>query len=163
MAVSEPEYKMVRITSKRQFTIPKIYFDKLRLGEAVKCYLEGERLILEPVREDSFWDFSTDILRSLVAEGYQGETLLDEFEARKRNALQALGSMVEGAYGEAQKGEGRPADVVFGELLGEDDVLPGPGGHVRALVSDQGRAVGQVPALCISLRGLLRYRNYSRP
>jgi len=120
--MSELGYRMVRVTSKRQFTIPKTYFDKLRLGETVKCYLEGERLVLEPVREDSFWDFSTDILRSLIAEGYQGETLLAEFETRKRKALQALGSMVEEARKEAQAGEGQPADAVFSELLGEDDV-----------------------------------------
>lgn len=122
MAVSDPGYKIVRVTSKRQFTIPKAYFDKLRLGDTVKCYLEGERLVLEPVREDPFWDFTTDILRSLIAEGYQGETLLAEFEARKRKALQALGSMVEEARKEAEAGEGRPAEAVFRELLGEDDV-----------------------------------------
>lgn len=122
MAVSEPEYRLVRITSKRQFTIPKTYFDKLRLGETVKCYLEGERLVLEPVREDLFWDFSTDILRSLIAEGYQGKALLAEFEARKRRTLQALGSMAEEARKEAQAGGGQPADAVFSELLGEDNV-----------------------------------------
>ncbi|KKM13047.1 hypothetical protein SY88_00315 [Clostridiales bacterium PH28_bin88] len=122
MTMSEPGYRVVRVTSKRQFTIPKTYFDKLRLSDKVKCYLEGERLVLEPVREDSFWDFSTDILRSLVAEGYQGETLLAEFEARKKKAARALGSMIEEARKEAEEGKGQPADAVFGELLGEDDV-----------------------------------------
>lgn len=120
--MSELKYKVVRVTSKRQFTIPKIYFDKLRLGETVKCYLEGERLVLEPVRQDPFWDFSTDILRTLIAEGYQGKALLAEFERRKNKAAEALGSMAEGARQEAQAGKGRPADAVFGELLGEDDV-----------------------------------------
>ncbi|MEW5786194.1 MAG: hypothetical protein AB1767_14165 [Bacillota bacterium] len=45
--MSTPAYKIVRLTSKRQFTIPKIYFDRLRLGENAKCYMEGNRLVIE--------------------------------------------------------------------------------------------------------------------
>jgi bifunctional DNA-binding transcriptional regulator/antitoxin component of YhaV-PrlF toxin-antitoxin module len=120
--MSAPAYKIVRLTSKRQFTIPKVYFDQLRLGDKAKCYLEGDRLVIEPIREDIFWDFSTDILRSLVAEGYQGEDLIAAFEARKRQAARALARMVEESQEEAEAGKGKPADVVFDELLGGEDV-----------------------------------------
>lgn len=120
--MSTPAYKIVRLTSKRQFTIPKIYFDRLRLGENAKCYMEGNRLVIEPVREDAFWDFSTDILRSLVAEGYAGEALITEFEARKKETARALGRMAEEAREEAKAEKGKPADVVFDELLGNEGV-----------------------------------------
>jgi bifunctional DNA-binding transcriptional regulator/antitoxin component of YhaV-PrlF toxin-antitoxin module len=117
-----PEYKIVRVTSKRQFTIPKRYFDVLHIGEQVKCYLEGKKLVIEPVHENEFWDFSTDILRELVAENYTGEDLLREFESRKYKAARALERMVEEARDDAAAGGGRPAEDVFKELLGSDDV-----------------------------------------
>lgn len=83
MAEANPGYRIVRGTGKRQFTVPKAYFEKLRLGNKVRCYLEGNRLIIEPINEDLFWDFSTETLQALVAEGYEGENLVREFEARK--------------------------------------------------------------------------------
>ncbi len=120
--MSEPVSRIVRVTSKRQFTIPKVYFEKLRLGDKAKCYLEGDRLVIEPVREDSFWDFSIDILRSLIAEGYAGEALIAEFEARKKKTVQAFGRMIEEAREEAEAGKGKPAELIFNELLGGENV-----------------------------------------
>lgn len=116
------EYKIVRVTSKRQFTIPKRFFDALRIGEQVKCYQEGKKLVIEPIREDNFWDFSTDILRELVAENYTGDDLVKEFESRKEKAARALERMVDEARSDAAANAGRPAKDIFKELPGNNDV-----------------------------------------
>ena len=119
---NDNDHKIVRVTSKRQFTIPKKYYDSLKLGDRVKCYQEGRKLVIEPAREDEFWDFSTDILRDLVADNYTGEDLLKEFEARKQNAARALERLADEARNDAAAGRGRPAVDVFKELLDDDNV-----------------------------------------
>ncbi len=114
------DHKIVRVSSKRQFTIPKKYFDALKLGDQVKCYQEGRKLVIEPVRQDDFWDFSTDILKELVAENYTGEDLLKQFEARKEKASRSLERLVDEARDDAAAGAGRAAEDVFKELLDDD-------------------------------------------
>jgi bifunctional DNA-binding transcriptional regulator/antitoxin component of YhaV-PrlF toxin-antitoxin module len=116
------DHKIIRVTSKRQLTIPKTYFDALSIGEQVKCYLDGGRLVIEPAHADEFWDFSTDILRELVAESYAGEDLLREFESRKCKVAQALERMVGDARDDVMAGRGRSAEDVFKALLDDDDV-----------------------------------------
>jgi len=111
------DHKIVRVTSKRQFTIPKKYFDALKLGDQVKCYQEGKKLVIEPVLQDDFWDFSSDILKELVAENYTGEDLLKQFEARKQKASRSLERLVDEAREDAAAGAGRIAEDVFKELL----------------------------------------------
>jgi len=116
------DHKIVHVTSKRQFTIPKIYYDALKFGNLVKCYQDGKKLVIEPAREDDFWDFSTDILRELVFENYTGEDLLKEFEVRKQNAARALERLADEARNDAAAGTGRSSEELFKELLDDDDV-----------------------------------------
>ena len=116
----DSDHKIVRVTSKRQFTIPKKFYDALKLGDRVKCYQEGRKLVIEPAREDEFWDFSSDILKELVSENYTGEDLLKEFEARKQNAARALENLAKEARNDAAAGTGRAADDVFKELLDDN-------------------------------------------
>ncbi len=119
---SYDDQKMVKITSKRQFTIPKKYYDALQIGEQARCYTDGNKLIIEPAHPDSFWDFSSDILKELVDENYSGEELLKEFEIRKRNATGALQKFSEEVQQETTTETGIAADHLFAELLNESDV-----------------------------------------
>ncbi|MBT9173052.1 MAG: hypothetical protein DDT21_01442 [Syntrophomonadaceae bacterium] len=116
------DFKMVRVTNKRQLTIPKKYFEALHIGEQVRCYMQGEKLVIEPAAADEFWDFTSDILKELVAENFTGADLLREFEARKEKAARRLERMVEEAREDIKAGRGRPADDVFPVLPGEEDV-----------------------------------------
>ena len=118
------DHKIVRVTSKRQLTIPKKYYDALKIGDRVKCYQEGRKLVIEPARDDEFWDFSTDILRELVAENFIGEDLLKEFEARKQNAARALERLADEARDDTAAGSGRVADDLFKEILDDGDYTP---------------------------------------
>ncbi len=119
---SYDNHKMVKITSKRQFTIPKKYYDALQIGEQARCYTDGGKLIIEPARPDSFWDFFSDILKELVAENYSGEELLREFEIRKKNTAVALEKWSEVVKQEAATEAGVKAGDLFAELLNESDV-----------------------------------------
>ena len=42
------ERKLIRISSKRQVTIPQRYFDRLGFGQEAECILHGDELILRP-------------------------------------------------------------------------------------------------------------------
>ena len=52
--------KYVRITGKRQVTIPKEFFEQLDMGTVLHAFVEGGRLVLEPVRSKDLMDFSHD-------------------------------------------------------------------------------------------------------
>ncbi len=76
--------KVVSITRKRQFTIPKKFFDALKMGKQARCYTEEGKLIIEPVHTDYIFEQTSQILREIVAENYSGEALIEEFELRKK-------------------------------------------------------------------------------
>lgn len=43
------EQKRVRISSKRQMTIPKKFFEALQFNDKAECFVRGNELILRPV------------------------------------------------------------------------------------------------------------------
>ncbi len=115
------DHKLVKVTSKRQFTIPKKYYDALQIGEKAKCYTDGRKLVIEPTPPDSFWDFSSEILKELIAENYSGEELLKEFDVRKKKATRAMESWSEEVKVEASEKTGTDAEVLFSELLNDNN------------------------------------------
>ncbi|HHV43611.1 MAG TPA: hypothetical protein GXX57_02935 [Firmicutes bacterium] len=83
--------RYVKITSKRQFTIPKDFHEALGFGVNACCYIEGGRLIIEPVRTASAYrGIIEDLIRELEAEGYSGDQLLKKLEERKRMVDEAF-------------------------------------------------------------------------
>lgn len=84
--------KRISVSSKRQITIPKEFYESLNISEEVLCQVVDGALIIKPVQEEV--DFSEFILRDLVNEGYQGEELLHEFTHRKSQIRPALSQMI---------------------------------------------------------------------
>lgn len=84
--------KRISVSSKRQITIPKEFYENLNISEEVLCQVVDGALIIKPVQEEV--DFSEFILRDLVNEGYQGEELLNEFTNRKSQIRPALSQMI---------------------------------------------------------------------
>ncbi|MCK9221968.1 MAG: AbrB/MazE/SpoVT family DNA-binding domain-containing protein [Limnochordia bacterium] len=83
--------RYVKITSKRQFTIPKDFHDALGFGVNASCYIEGGRLIIEPVRTaHAYRGIIEDLIKELEAEGFSGEQLLQKLEERKRMVDEAF-------------------------------------------------------------------------
>lgn len=105
--------KRVSVSSKRQISIPKEFYEQLNIGEEVTLELHGNHLVLRPLREN-FDDFSDEILGELIAEGYSGAELLDEFKKRKTQIGSAVGSLIDETMLNGKK-------TTIDDLFGEDD------------------------------------------
>lgn len=94
--------KLLRVSSKRQITIPQAFFTKLGLSDQVDCILHGNELILRPVKRDTGGEFAEQILSDLIAEGFSGEDLLQKFKERQAQVRPAVETMIAQAEGAAQ-------------------------------------------------------------
>lgn len=107
--------KIVSISSKRQITIPRKFFDALNFADEAECVVRGNELILRPARTNSGGEFAEHILADLIASGLTGEELLREFKNRQAKVHPAIEAMI----AEADKvavgnGEYYTYDDVFG-------------------------------------------------
>lgn len=85
--------KRISVSSKRQITIPKEFYDDLKISDEVLCQVVDGELLIKPVGEDV--DFSQFILRDLINEGYEaGDELLQEFSYRKSQIKPAIKQMI---------------------------------------------------------------------
>ena len=110
------EVKQITVSEKRQMTIPKRFYEKLGIGHEVICELRGAELILRPVPIEE--DFSEEILKGLVAEGYNGQELLQEFQHRKaqiRPAVEKLIAESGQAARQFSEAEVDKTEEIFGE------------------------------------------------
>lgn len=113
--------KYVRITGKRQVTIPKEFFDQLGMGNILRAYIERGRLVLEPVRVEDPMDFSQEIINDLADEGLTGEELKREFARRREGLLAAMNELVTEARKEALNGSEPDGDAFMEELIKGDE------------------------------------------
>ncbi|HBN27862.1 MAG TPA: hypothetical protein DD421_02340 [Clostridiaceae bacterium] len=80
-----PETRLGKITSKRQLTIPKDFFDKLGLSGDVEIILDKDELRIKKYQrlEESHDYFADLVLKSILDEGIEGkEEILKEFRLR---------------------------------------------------------------------------------
>lgn len=102
--------KYVRITGKRQITIPKEFYDQLRMGTVLHAWIKDGRLVLEPLRADDPIDFAQEIINDLADSGLTGAELKREFSRRREGIMAALKALTEEGRREAQS-----IDAVDGE------------------------------------------------
>lgn len=79
------EYREITVTSKRQITIPKSFFDRLAVEQRFVAYLTNEGIFLKPIRTESETVYDDDlknIVRKVVSEGYSGEEMVEEIVYR---------------------------------------------------------------------------------
>ena len=69
----------VKISSKRQITIPSKFYEAGGFDEYALCTWTENGLLLQPLKVNDE-DNSVTILRQLVAEGYEGDELVDKNE-----------------------------------------------------------------------------------
>lgn len=98
--------KTIRISEKRQLTIPSKFFQALGFSSEAECILRGNELIIRPVKEQSSGEFSEQILAELIDQGYSGEALLREFKMAQKKVRPAVESLLSeaerAASGEAE-------------------------------------------------------------
>ncbi|MBM4236238.1 MAG: AbrB/MazE/SpoVT family DNA-binding domain-containing protein [Firmicutes bacterium] len=87
------EKKRIRISTKRQITIPSKYFDALGLSDELECIYANEMLILKPV-EDKGLHFAEEIIADLIEQGYSGQELLVEFRRISHQIRPAVENMI---------------------------------------------------------------------
>lgn len=79
------QVKKVKVSSQRQMTIPKIFYDTLGIGEEVTLQMVEGNLLITPINKLPE-DYAETTLEQLIAEGYSGQELLDKFKEAKREA-----------------------------------------------------------------------------
>jgi len=105
--------KRISVSSKRQISIPKEFYETLNIGDEVNLELYQNQLVIRPIRE-GFDDFSEEILADLIEEGYSGADLMAEFKNRKAQLGNAVDSLIAETIA-----EGKITTVA--DLFGEDD------------------------------------------
>lgn len=84
--------RRVKVSKQRQISIPKDFFAALDFNDEAFIEFTGTELIIRPAGLEEV-DFSEDILRDLVTQGYSGEELIDQFKKYKSNIPWALEAM----------------------------------------------------------------------
>lgn len=83
-ALAEPQ--QVKISSKRQITIPAQWYREMGFEEYALCTWTEEGLLLQPLNVDDE-DLTISVLRHLISQGYEGDELLEEYQATKRKII----------------------------------------------------------------------------
>ena len=107
--------KTIRISEKRQLTIPQKFFEALGFSTEAECILWGNEIVLRPVREQGGGEFAEQILADLIAQGFSGDQLLTEFKKMQKKVRPAVEAMLTQAE-QAARGESESSSYedVFG-------------------------------------------------
>ena len=111
------ENKRIKISSKRQITIPHHFFDYLGFADEAECSLKDGALIIRPVRQNG-GEFAEQILADLLEQGYQGDELLAKFKEAQSKVRPAVERMIQEADAFAMKKDG---GVSLEELFDAED------------------------------------------
>ena len=112
------ERKTIRISEKRQLTIPQKFFEILGFSTEAECILRGNEIVLRPVREASGGEFAEQILADLIAQGLSGDQLLAEFKKTQKKVRPAVEAMMSQAE-QAAHGEGE--SYSYEDIFGTED------------------------------------------
>lgn len=122
-SVKMPETRLGKISSKRQLTIPKDFYDRLNLSDDVEIILEEDGLKIRsfrPTRQVND-DYSDLVLKSILDE--QGfttkEALLEEFRLRMNLLPMVAQDLIDDVRKQVARDK-RTSDEIDKELFGED-------------------------------------------
>lgn len=88
------QFKRVAVSSKRQISIPKEFYQDLNIQDEIIMEKIGDRLIIRPSDYDNYVDFTEDILQDLIEEGYPKEQLVERLKKRKADMNPALKQLI---------------------------------------------------------------------
>lgn len=74
--------KTVKISSKRQITIPQKFFKILKFNDVAECILRDGEIVIRPVTAGPDKELAEEIIRELLAERVANEDFMAEFKAR---------------------------------------------------------------------------------
>lgn len=109
------ERKIINVTGKRQVTIPLKFYEKLCLGKEVECFLTNNSIVIRPL-SGSNDNFTMEILKDLVSQGYNGDELIEKFSEQRDNIQKAIGTLIDEADEiAAGKRKGATTEDIFGK------------------------------------------------
>lgn len=109
------ERKIINVTGKRQITIPLKFYERLNLGREVECFLTDDAVVIRPLSASND-NFTMEILKDLVAQGYGGNELIEKFAEQRNNIQKAIGALISEANEiAAGKLSGATTKDIFGE------------------------------------------------
>ncbi|MCY0870815.1 MAG: AbrB/MazE/SpoVT family DNA-binding domain-containing protein [Firmicutes bacterium] len=88
--------KVISVSKGRQITLPIQYYRELGIDNEVECLLRGDEIVIRPVRRED--DFSEEILKDLIQQGYSGDELLAEFQRLRSGIRPAVKRMLDEAH-----------------------------------------------------------------
>ena len=107
--------KTIKISEKRQITIPQKYYEKLGFTNEAECLMRGNEIVLRPVKTVSGGEFAEQILADLIAKGLSNDELLAAFKAEQKKVRPAVETMLADAENAAKgSSEYSTYDDVFG-------------------------------------------------
>lgn len=101
----------VKISSKRQITIPSKFYEAGGFDEYALCTWTEKGLLLQPLIVNDE-DNSVTILRQLVAEGYEGDELVDKYE-EIQNKIVSIKHKLQKAEDDIAEGRVGPVGEMF--------------------------------------------------
>lgn len=101
----------VKISSKRQITIPSKFYEAGGFDEYALCTWTENGLLLQPLKVNDE-DNSVAILRQLVAEGYEGDELVDKYE-EIQNKIVSIKHKLQKAEDDIAEGRVGPVGEMF--------------------------------------------------
>ncbi len=109
--------KIISVSKKRQITIPLKFYNSLHLKNEVECTLEDDAIVIRPLKRDTN-EFSVEILKDLVSQGYSGDELITQFETQSKNIKKAVSHLLEEAD---QIASGEKHAATFDEIFGSEN------------------------------------------
>ena len=110
------ERKIVNVTGKRQVTIPLKFYEKLRFGKEIECFLTNDAIVLRPLTNTDD-GFTMEILKDLISQGYGGDELLSKFAEQRNNIKKAIGLLIDEAD---EIAEDKRVSATTKEIFGEE-------------------------------------------
>jgi len=108
------EPRVIKISRKRQITIPAEVYEGAGFADYALASWTEDGLTIQPINVNDE-DSSVAILRSLLAQGFDGEELVNEFE-KIRSKVVLFDRKVDEAIEDVEQGRTRPFDEVQTEL-----------------------------------------------
>ncbi|MDD2215964.1 MAG: AbrB/MazE/SpoVT family DNA-binding domain-containing protein [Eubacteriales bacterium] len=112
------ERKTIRISEKRQITIPQKFFEALGFGREAECALQDGVITIRPVKERDGGEFAEEILADLISQGFEGQDLIERFKEQNRRIRPAVERLVAEADDLVKAGKGKKS---LDELFGTED------------------------------------------
>ena len=106
--------KAIKISSKRQITIPAHLYEQAGFSDYALCTWTDKGLLIQPLEVDDE-DDTVNILRALIAEGYEGEELIAQYR-HERQRWAYVAAALEEAERDVAEGRTAPADEMMARL-----------------------------------------------